>query len=122
MGADGDGVATLPDGGSLYVPDALPGELVQPGALTRRGEGWTADAVVLEPSPDRITPPCPHFGPCGGCTLQHWRDSAYAEWKAGQVVDALRRMDVAIDAPVLARSPPASRRRMDLAIRRDGPA
>ncbi len=121
MGADGDGVAALPDGTALYLPDTLPGELVQPGALQRRGEGWTAEAVVLEPSADRIAPPCPHFGPCGGCTLQHWRDGAYADWKASQVTDALRRMEAAVAGPSLARTPPAARRRMDLAIRREGP-
>jgi len=37
MGADGDGVAALPDGTALYLPNTLPGELVQPGALLRRG-------------------------------------------------------------------------------------
>jgi len=121
MGADGDGVAALPDGTALYFPDTLPGELVQPGALLRRGEGWTAEAVVLEPSVDRVVPPCPHFGPCGGCTLQHWRDGAYADWKVSQVTDALRRMDAPVVDPNLARTPPAARRRMDLAIRREGP-
>lgn len=123
MGADGDGVSTLPSGASLFLPDTLPGELVQPSLLARRGEGWTGDATVLEPAPDRVTPPCPHFGPCGGCTLQHWRDDSYAAWKAGQVTDALRRMGApALPDPGLARTPPAARRRMDLAIRRDGPA
>ena len=121
MGADGDGVAALPDGGALFIPDTLPGELVQPGALQRRGEGWTTDAVVLEASPDRVTPLCPHFGPCGGCTLQHWQDGAYAGWKVAQVTDALRRMDATSPQPALARTLPAARRRMDLAIRRDGP-
>ncbi len=122
MGADGDGVAALPDGAALFLPDTLPGELVQPGALARRGEGWTGDSTIVEAAADRVAPPCPHFGPCGGCTLQHWRDDSYAAWKAGQVADALRRMGApAIAAPDLARTPPAARRRMDLAIRRDGP-
>lgn len=121
IGADGDGVAMLPGGTSVFLPDTLPGELVQPGAYARRGEGWTAAATVLEPSPDRVTPPCPHFGPCGGCTLQHWADGAYAGWKSAQVVDALRRMEVAVAPPALARTPPGARRRMDLAIRREGP-
>ena len=123
MGADGDGVAALPNSAALFLPDTLPGELVQPGALARRGEGWTADATIVEAAADRIDPPCPHFGPCGGCTLQHWRDDSYAAWKAGQIADALRRMGAAaVPAPDLARTPPAARRRMDLAIRRDGPA
>lgn len=111
----------MADGGAVYIPDALPGELVQLGPLARRGEGWTADAVTLEASSDRVVAPCPHFGPCGGCTLQHWRDDAYAGWKAAQVSDALRRMEATIEAPVLARTPPGARRRMDLAIRREGP-
>ena len=76
MGADGDGVTPLPDGTSLYAPNTLPGEWVQPGDLTRRGDGWTAAATIIEPASDRAVPPCPHFGLCGGCTVQHWRDSS----------------------------------------------
>ncbi len=121
MGADGDGVALL-DGEALYVPDTLPGELIRPGPVTRRGEGWTADATILEPSADRVAPPCPHFGPCGGCTLQHWQDHAYAGWKSAQVGEALRRMGAPGADPALVRTPPGARRRMDLAIRRNGPA
>ena len=122
MGADGDGVAVGPGGAPLYLPGTLPGELVQPSALTRRGEGWAASAVVLEPNPDRVRPPCPHFGPCGGCTLQHWRDEPYAAWKSASGADALRRAGA--DAPVgpPARTPPAARRRIDLAMERDGGA
>ena len=122
MGADGDGVAALPGGTSLFLPDTLPGELVQPGALARRGEGWTSEARVLEPALDRVPPPCPHFGPCGGCTLQHWRDDSYAAWKAAQVGDAMQRMGGPALPVSISRTPPAVRRRMDLAIRRDGPA
>ncbi|HEY0526291.1 MAG TPA: class I SAM-dependent RNA methyltransferase, partial [Stellaceae bacterium] len=90
IGADGDGIAPGPGGKPLYLPNTLPGELVQPGPAVRRGEGFAAEAEILEPSPDRITPPCPHFGPCGGCTLQHWRDEAYAAWKSGLIGSALR--------------------------------
>jgi len=68
LGAQGDGVA---DGaqGPLFVPFALPGErvsiAVEPGSDR-------ADLIeVLEPSPDRVAPICPHFGVCGGCALQH---------------------------------------------------
>lgn len=120
MGADGDGIAALPGGAALYLPDTLPGEFVQPVALSRRGEGWAASAAVLEPSPGRVPPPCPHFGPCGGCTLQHWRDEPYAMWKSAQLADALRRAgaDVLVGPP--ARTPPGARRRIDLAIQRDG--
>ncbi len=94
----------------------LPGEQVLPGPLTKRGDGFAADATILDPSPDRVAPPCPHFGPCGGCTLQHWADEPYAAWKAGRAAAALGLATIP-----LARTPPATRRRMDLAIRRLGP-
>ena len=115
-------MAALPDGAALFLQDTLPGELVQPGVLERRGDGFAAAADILDPSTDRAVPPCPHFGPCGGCTLQHWQDEPYAAWKAAQVVDALRRAGAAVKLPGLVRTPPAARRRMDLAIRRAGPS
>ena len=116
IGADGDGIARAA-GKTLYLPNTLPGETVQPGPLIRRGDGLTADATVLTASPDRVAPPCPHFGPCGGCTLQHWADAPYAAWKAGRAAAAL-----GLSSLPMARTPPEARRRMDLAIRRVGPA
>ena len=118
IGADGDGVAALPGGAPLYLADTLPGELVQPAAPSRRGEGWAASASVLDSSPDRVPPPCPHFGPCGGCTLQHWRDEPYSAWKLAQVADALRRAGADVAVTLAARTPPAARRRIDVAILR----
>ena len=64
-------------------------------------------------------PPCPHFGACGGCTLQHWQDAAYIANKCDLLATALRRAgftDVALSPPV--RTGPGERRRMDLAARR----
>ena len=43
----------MPDGAALFLPGTLPGELAQPGVLSRRGEGWMAEATVQEPSADR---------------------------------------------------------------------
>ncbi len=125
VGADGDGIGALANEAQLYAPYTLPGELVEPGAVSKRGEGWTAEAAVLEPSDERVTPPCPHFGgtqQCGGCTLQHWGDAGYAAWKAGQVAEVLQRLGWDGDDPALIRTPPEARRRMDIAIRRNGPA
>ncbi len=117
IGADGDGVAATESGKALFLACTLPGERVQPGLLIKRGDGFAADAAILDPSPDRVTPPCPHFGPCGGCTLQHWADAPYAAWKAGRAAAAIGLPNIP-----LARTPPATRRRMDLAIRRTSTA
>lgn len=121
IGADGDGIAAdQQDGPPLYVPFTLPGETVQAVPCARRGEGFAAIAeTITEPSPDRVTPPCPHFGICGGCALQHWHDTPYADWKAGLLEAALRRAgftDFALKP--LVRTAPGGRRRVDLALRR----
>jgi 23S rRNA (uracil1939-C5)-methyltransferase len=109
----------LPDGTTLYVPRTLPGERVRARALGKRGEGaaGTLDAIV-EPSAERVTPPCAHFGACGGCALQHWRTDAYLAWKSGLLEAALRRAGYAPSlAPIVAVGEGA-RRRMDFAARR----
>jgi len=114
LGAAGDGIARL-DGRAVYVPGALPGERVAARVADDRGE---VEAWLTE-SPDRVVPPCPHFGTCGGCAIQHLADAPYATWKRDKLVQALARAGFA-DAPVapLARTPPGSRRRADLALRR----
>lgn len=118
MAADGDGTAALQDGETLFLANTLPGEQVYPGPLTRRGKAWSAEATIETPSPDRVTPPCPHFGPCGGCALQHWADAPYAAWKRAQLEETVRRLGYTAQLPPLVRTPPAARRRMDLALRR----
>jgi 23S rRNA (uracil1939-C5)-methyltransferase len=119
-GAEGDGIATAADGATLYVPDVLPGELVQVGRTRRQGNGWLAPyTALLQASDARVAPPCTHFGTCGGCVLQHWRDDAYAAWKCDLLRDALRRAGFADPsiAP-LARTAVGQRRHMDLAAQR----
>ncbi|MDW8397132.1 MAG: class I SAM-dependent RNA methyltransferase [Acetobacteraceae bacterium] len=112
IGPLGDGVAD----GPLYVPGALPGERVR---IRPAARGRAALEAVLSPSPERVAAPCPHAALCGGCSLQHWADAPYAAWKRGLLAEALARAGFP-DAPVagLVRSPPGSRRRADLALRR----
>lgn len=107
--------------GPVFVPFVLPGERVSLGAMTPRGQAFTAQAEVLEASADRVVPPCVHFGDCGGCRLQHWRDAPYQAWKRARVVSALARAGFREDVvtPLVAGAPGA-RRRLDLAARREG--
>lgn len=113
LGAQGDGVADV-EGGSIFVPFALPGETV-----TAARNGQHAGLIaVLEASPRRVVPPCRHFGDCGGCVIQHLDESGYRAWKGDKVVQALASRH--IDAPVgeLVPCAPATRRRVTLSARR----
>ncbi|MBO1075617.1 class I SAM-dependent RNA methyltransferase [Roseomonas marmotae] len=120
LGAAGDGVAAGADGRPVFIPYALPGERVSARLAGKQGEGQAAELTgLLRPAPERVTPPCPHFGRCGGCVLQHMAIPPYAEWKRARLAEALSRAGYA-DAPVAepAVTPPHTRRRADLALRR----
>lgn len=121
IGARGDGVAEY-DGHRYFVPFTLPAETVEAEPREKRGEGVTCELVeVLAPSRHRETPPCTHFGVCGGCALQHWRRDIYASWKVELITRALqqRGVDAPPFTPALA-CEPAERRRVDIVLRRQG--
>src|SRR5690606_18995185 len=81
LGAQADGIADT-DTGPVFVPFTLPGERVNASI-----SGKKADVVaVLEPSPERVVPPCRHFGSCGGCAIQHLQQDSYLNWKRGLLV------------------------------------
>ena len=120
LGSDGDGVGEMPTGERVYVPFTLPGELAQVRPTGKRGEGFAAVAdIIIDPSPDRVEPPCLHFTSCGGCALQHWKPSEYLGWKANLLTAALRRAGFEPQPAPIVQTAPFQRRRMDLAIRRD---
>ncbi|MBL7499344.1 class I SAM-dependent RNA methyltransferase [Frankia sp. CNm7] len=93
--AHGGSCVARADGRVVFVRHALPGERVRARVTDRSHDRyWRADAVeILEASPDRVAPPCPHAGPglCGGCDWQHASPPAQRRLKAQVVVDALRR-------------------------------
>jgi 23S rRNA (uracil1939-C5)-methyltransferase len=115
LGAQGDGVADGPDG-PLFVPFALAGERVKVEATP--GSDRAALIDVLEPSPDRVAPVCPHFGVCGGCALQHLEANAYLAWKRELVVAALRSRGLDAEVDAVRPVPLGSRRRAGLALGR----
>ena len=98
LGHDGRGVARWPDGHAnagktVFVSGALPGETVsvQQTARSRHfDEAKTLD--VIEASPDRVEPRCPHFGTCGGCVLQHFAEDRQIEAKQRVLLDNLQRI------------------------------
>ena len=85
----------------LFVFGGIDGEEVE-AEIVRRHRRYMAARVVqvIEPSPHRIAPPCPHFGPCTGCQWQHITAEHQRELKRLAVIDALERIGDLTDAPV----------------------
>lgn len=80
-------------GGVVLVRGALPGEVVDAAIVSRKKDYATARTVaVVEPSAHRVPPPCPVYGECGGCTLQHADYPCQLAMKASSLADTLRRI------------------------------
>ena len=95
LAAGGDGVGKLDDGRALFVPRTAPGDLVEPAGLRAHKRFARARlGRLLESSPDRVEPRCPHYvqDECGGCQLQHVAGPAQREARRGFVGEALRRL------------------------------
>lgn len=121
IGGRGDGIAEV-EGRRYFVPFTLPAETVEAEPRDKRGDGIVCDLLeVLAPSRHRETPPCQHFGVCGGCALQHWRRDIYLGWKVELIKRALSQQGV--QAPAFERAlacEPGERRRADVVLRRQG--
>jgi len=99
----GDGLARLPAGSSgnkdrgrgkaVFIPFVLAGEKVE-AALTEEKPGFARAhaTAIVEPSPRRDPPPCPHFGRCGGCQYQHAAYQHQLEIKKEILRENLRRI------------------------------
>jgi tRNA/tmRNA/rRNA uracil-C5-methylase (TrmA/RlmC/RlmD family) len=88
-------VARPPDQPAVFVRHGLPGERVRARITDVTARFARADAVeILQPSPDRVEPPCPHAHPggCGGCDWQHVALPAQRALKAAVVAQQLRRL------------------------------
>ncbi|OQW92412.1 MAG: 23S rRNA (uracil(1939)-C(5))-methyltransferase [Beggiatoa sp. IS2] len=87
---DGRGVAHI-DGKTIFIMGGLPGEMVKFRYIStqpRFAEGIVTE--VVDPAPDRVPPRCPHFGMCGGCSMQHLTQSAQLAWKQAVVLEQLQ--------------------------------
>ncbi len=94
----GEGVARL-EGKAVFVAGTIPGELVRLRVTDDRKRWARADLMeVLEPSTDRVVPPCPFVPACGGCDLQHIAPGAQRRLKTQVVTEQLQRLG-GIDTP-----------------------
>lgn len=97
---DGRGVASYGDqpdhhldkhGKKVFVSFALANETVSVKITGSRKSMEEGDAalVLANPNPERTTPPCPHFGVCGGCSLQHWQPDGQIQFKQSVLAELL---------------------------------
>ncbi|HKN46619.1 MAG TPA: TRAM domain-containing protein, partial [Candidatus Polarisedimenticolia bacterium] len=85
----------------VFVEGGLPGERLRARVVRARPAYAEAAALeILTASRDRATPPCEHYGVCGGCDLQHLNPEAQARAKRDQVVALLARIAGIHGAPV----------------------
>lgn len=122
IAAGGEGVGRLPDGRVVFVHRTAPGELAEV-ALTGGRKSWARGRLlrVLEPSPERREAPCPFYGECGGCTLEHLTYPAQLRAKGRIVADALTRIGgIPTEPPEVVASPAEHRyrNRVSFALRR----
>ena len=89
----GEALGRLPDGRALFVPYALPGETVCVGLIEEKSNHARGELLeVLQASPQRVQPRCPHFTTCGGCHYQHMSYEAQVEAKTTILRDQLERI------------------------------
>lgn len=124
IAAGGDGVARS-DGMAVFIPRTAPGDVVDATLDVRGRFARGAVVAVVEPSPDRVVPPCVHYtrDRCGGCQLQHVTYASQLRAKSMIVRDALQRIGKRhVDAVEVRPSPSpwAYRTKLTLALRRHG--
>jgi 23S rRNA (uracil1939-C5)-methyltransferase len=92
LAAGGAGLARR-EGQPVFIEGTAPGDMIR-GRITEEHRGWARAEPVefIEASPDRITPVCPLYGICGGCSLQHLRYEAQVRAKTAMLQDALIRL------------------------------
>jgi 23S rRNA (uracil1939-C5)-methyltransferase len=89
---EGRGVARV-DGKAIFVEGALPGERVIAAPVRSKPTFETARVTsVVKANASRVAPRCPHFGVCGGCTLQHAHPSLQVAAKQRALEEALARI------------------------------
>ena len=89
----GEAIGRLPDGRAVFIPFAIPGELVQVRLIDEKPHYARAELnSVLEPSPRRIEARCSHFVTCGGCHYQHMDYPTQLEGKTSILREQLERI------------------------------
>jgi 23S rRNA (uracil1939-C5)-methyltransferase len=92
-GAKGKTIAKAPDGKVVFLPNAVPGDIVDVQTFKQRKGYYEGKATVFHKlSEKRTQAACEHFGTCGGCKWQHMDYSHQLYYKEKEVVNNLTRI------------------------------
>ena len=92
IGTEGEGIGKI-EGFSLFVKDALPGDAAKVRLTkVKKNYAYARLEEVLEPSPDRIKPPCAFSRQCGGCQIQALSYEKQLAFKQAKVENNLIRI------------------------------
>ena len=134
MGADGEGIGHLEEQGSesagytLFVKDAIIGDVVRAKIVKpKKGYAFARMEEIVEPSADRIDPPCGHCRQCGGCQIQPLSYEKQLEFKNRKVKNNLIRIggfdadfvDQLMDEPVGMETPFRYRNKAQFPVGKD---
>ena len=120
LGQNGDGVV-MADAQRLYIPYAAPGDEVDIDiALTKKNRYQVISHEITRRGLSYSAPPCPHYGVCGSCQLQHLDGETYRQFKLNKILrplhfEGFRNIDHLIQSPFIL--PPGLRRRANFTFR-----
>ena len=98
---EGRGIAQV-DGKTVFIHNALPGEEVSFKYTFSKSSHAEGEALeITNPSPDRVSPPCQHYGMCGGCSLQHLAHPAQIDHKQKTLLEHLQHFGNVVPQTIL---------------------
>ena len=108
MTDNGEGIGRF-NGYTLFVKDTVVGDVIEGKVIkAKKNYGYGRLMKIIEPSSDRVIPPCPVAGPCGGCQLQALSYEAQLRYKYNRVLNHIKRIggfeDITVE-PVLGMQP-----------------
>ena len=99
-GAKGVSIAKAPEGQVIFIPNVVPGDVVDVQTLKKRKSYFEGKAIKFyDYSLDRVVPACEHFGACGGCKWQNMNYEKQLYYKNQEVYNNLKRIGK-IELPV----------------------
>jgi 23S rRNA (uracil1939-C5)-methyltransferase len=116
IGGSGEGIARLENGEAAFIPYAVTGDKVDVFLQKEKGVWRGRIETIVTSSAHRTTPPCRHFGRCGGCALQHVSDPFYRSYKKDHIVKLFLKNGLKLpDNTLEIHIPHATRRRANFA-------